>query len=322
MQTTRSHIVTQRVTNKGSALLTVLWLTAALSAVGLAVANNVRGETERTATSVDDTKAYFAARGAIERAALHVLWRDYHDSAGTPLYYQVGQPLMNLDFPDAQVTVEIIPESSKLNVNSIRPEDLLRLLSALGVPIDRATDLTSAIVDWRTPPDPLHPSPFDAFYLRHSLSFLPPHSSFQEDEELLLTRGMTPGIYYGESLDGSQAGLRDCLSVYGSSFAVDVNTARPATLLTVGLSPDDVQAIVQRRNARPFDPKDFFEFLQSLGEAGRRLGIGGLTMFTLRATARLKQPDGKLSDLRRTAAALVQFNFSGQSEEPALRDIR
>lgn len=313
MQTPRSRIVTQSVTNKGSALLTVLWLTAALSAIGLAVANNVRGETERTATSVDDTKAYFAARGAIDRAALHVLWRDYQDSAGTPLYYRSGQPSMNLDFPAAQVTVEIIPETSKLNVNTIRPEDLFRLLSALGVPVDRATDLTSAIVDWRTFPDPLHPSPFDAFYLSQSPSFLPRHASFQEDEELLLIKGMTPGIYYGESLDDSRAGLRDCLSVYGGSFAVDINTARPATLMAAGLSPDDVGAIVERRTERPFESRDFIEFRQAIGDAGQHLTLGGLTMYTLRATARLKQPDGTLSDLRRTAAALVQFNFSGNS---------
>jgi type II secretory pathway component PulK len=308
----------------GSALLTVLWLTAALSAVGLAVANNVRGETERTATSVDDAKAYFAARGAIDQAALHILWRDYSDSAGMPLYYRFGQPLMNLDFPGTQVTVEIIPETSKLNVNSIRPEDLFRLLSALGVPVDRASDLTSAIVDWRTPPDPLHPSPFDAFYLSQSPSFLPRHASFQENEELLLTRGMTPGIYYGESLDDSQAGLRDCLSVYGSSFAVDINTARPAALEAVGLPVDDVRAIVQRRNARPFESRDFIEFRQALGDAGQRLTLGGVSMYTLRATVRLKQPDGKLSDLRRTAAALVQFNFSGNAKNlpPGYQVIR
>src|SRR5580700_4961942 len=137
----------------GSALLTVLWLTAALSAVGLAVANNVRGETERTSTGVDDTKSYFIARGAIEQAALHYMWRGYRDASGRPIYYQPGQPVMNLDFPGAVVTVEFIPETAKLNLNTIRPEDLLRLLSALGVPIDRASELTSAIVDWRTPVD-------------------------------------------------------------------------------------------------------------------------------------------------------------------------
>jgi hypothetical protein len=40
-------------------------------------------------------------------------------------------------------------------------------------------------------------------------------------------------------------------------------------------------------------------------------------MFTIRATARLKQPDGKLSDLRRTVAALVKINFPGNTAKKA-----
>ncbi|HVW08609.1 MAG TPA: hypothetical protein VHC90_08505, partial [Bryobacteraceae bacterium] len=216
---------------RGSALLTVLWLTAALSAIGVAVASNVRGETERTSTALDDAKSYFIARGAIERAALHMLWRGYTDDAGRPLYYQNGQPQMNLDFPEAQATVEVIPATSKLNVNSIRPEDLLRLLTALQVPIADATEITSAILDWRAPPDPLHPSPFDSFYLSQNPSFLPRHASYQEDDELLLTKGMTPEIYYGNSLGNPHSGLRECLSVDGSDYGIDINTAQPATLL-------------------------------------------------------------------------------------------
>jgi len=293
----------------GSALLTVLWLTAALSAIGLAVANNVRGETERTSTGVDDTKAYFIARGAIERAALHILWRNYTDPTGAPIYFRPGQPVIDLDFPGAQVEVEVIPETSKLNVNAINPEDLLRLLAGLGVAEDRATEITSAILDWRTPVKPLETSPFDAFYLAQIPSFLPPHASYRENEELLLTRGITPGLYYGESLDNSQAGLRDCLSVFGSNFAVDVNTAKPATMQAVGVNPDDARAIAERRADRPFEYKDFAELQRTLGLSGQRLTLGGLSMYTLRATARLKQADGKLSDLRRSVGALVQFNF-------------
>src|SRR5437868_13881166 len=110
----------------GSALLMVLWLTAALSAVGLAVANNVRGETERTETNVDDARSYFAARGAIERAALHILWgRQYFTEDGHPLYYVNGAPSMELSFPAADVHVDVIPEASKLNLNGSRPEELL-----------------------------------------------------------------------------------------------------------------------------------------------------------------------------------------------------
>ena len=131
-------------------------------------------------------------------------------------------------------------------------------------------------MDWRTPPNPLQPSPFDAFYLSQSPSFLPRHASFQENEELLLIKGMTPGIYYGESLDDSQAGLRDCLSVYGSASAVDVNTASPPRCKRSASAPDDAQAIVQRRAAQPFASyQNSSSCSRQLGPAGQRLRLGG-----------------------------------------------
>src|SRR5438067_1353910 len=89
---------------RGSALLTVLWLTAALSAIALTVASNVRGETERAATNLDETKSYFAAQGAVARALLYMEW-------GEP-FYKYPAPRLNLSFPAAEVQVDIIPEAS------------------------------------------------------------------------------------------------------------------------------------------------------------------------------------------------------------------
>jgi general secretion pathway protein K len=291
----------------------VLWLTAALAAIGVTVASTVRGETERTQTSVDDARSWFEARGGIERAALHILWgRNYGDQ----VYYEPGAPSMDLAFPSAVVHVDIIPETSKLNLNMSPPADLLRLLTALGTPEDRAYTIASAIVDWRTPANPASASIFDSFYLSQSPSFLPRHASFMENEELLLVQGMTAELYYGASLGVGQAGLRDCVSVYGTIGPVDINTAQPATLGAVGLSPGDVRAIVARRNQHPIvDYKELAEIAQPLGPAGYRLRIGGQTMFTLRATARMRQPDGKLSDLRRTVGALVKFYLPNNTEE-------
>jgi general secretion pathway protein K len=288
-----------RINRRGSALLTVLWLTAALSAIGLAVANNVRGETERAATNVDDAKSYFLARGGLERAALHLTW-------GKPFYFP-GMPAVDLDFPAGHVRVEVIPEASKLNINGARPEELMRLLMALGQTEDRAAALTSAIVDWRTP-DPLHNSPFDAFYAAQTPSFLPPHSSFMGNEELLLLRGMTPDLYYGSSLDRQHAGLRDCVSVWGAG-SFDVNTVQPATMQAIGISARDAAAIVKLRASAPIlTYQQLAEIAQAVGPAGRQLAIGGGTIYTLRATGQLKQPDGKLSDMRRTVAALMKFS--------------
>ncbi len=301
------HLHPRMTSNRqGSALLTVLWLTAALSAIGLAVANNVRGETERAATSVDELKAYFIARGAVERAALRIRW-------GAD-FYQRGQPVMELPFPNAQVRVEIIPESSKLSLNTAAPQELLRLLIALGVPEDKALEMSAAIVDWRSPVTPERPSSFDPFYLAQPPSFPARHSSFQESEELLQVKGITPDLYYGTSLDNRRAGLRDCLSPFAGGGYLDINTVRAETMIAIGIAPQDAEAIVKHRAERPIlDYKELQEMQQTLGPAGFRLGIGGITMFTLRATAQLKQPDGKLSDMHRTVAALVKF-LGGNSE--------
>jgi general secretion pathway protein K len=301
-----------RLSRRGSALLTVLWLTAALSAIGLAVANNVRSETERSATNVDDAKAYFVARGAVQRAALHLMWRGFATPDGRPMYYIPGNPVMDLAFPEAEARVEIIPEASKLNVNSARPEELMRVLTALGVPEDRAVQIAAAILDWRAPLDPLHSSLFDAFYLSQTPSFFGRHASFEENEELLLVQGITPDLYYGSSLDHGRPGLRDCFSVYGTVGGVDINTAPAPVLQGIGLTAADSAIIVKNRVQHPIlDFRELAEIQQSLGPAGSRLRIGGSTLFTLRATARMKRPNGSPSDMRRTAGALVKFVFPG-----------
>jgi general secretion pathway protein K len=292
--------------SRGSALLTVLWLTAALSAIGLAVANNVRGETERAATNLDDAKAYFLARGAIERALLRRQWG--------PDFYRAGDPVMDFTFPTGNVHLEMIPETSKLSLNLSPPEEIQRLLAALGVPEDRAVEITQAILDWRTPVAPNHVSPFDAFYLAQSPSFSPRHASFLENEELLLVKGMTSGIYYGTSIAGEHAGLRDCISAAGTAYALDINTARAETLQAVGIDAADAADIVRRRRERPFlTSEDVVSLQQSLGPAGGRLRIGGATLYTFRATARLRDASGKLSDMRRTVAALIKFYFAGNT---------
>lgn len=284
--------------NRGSALLTVLWLTAALAAIGLAVANNVRGETDRAATNVDDAKAYFAARGAIERAELYLQWGEK--------YHEFGRPYLDLSFPGAETRVEIIPESSRLPLNGLPPQQLMRLLLALGVPEERAGEIAAAIVDWRSFVPPGEESPFDAFYLAQSPSFRARHASFLQSEELLLVKGVTPDLYYGASLDGSRAGLRDCVSTFTLGGALDINTTRPETMIAAGVAPEDAAAIVRARAERPIDSGQLAAIQTSLGPAGGLLGIGGNSMYTLRATARLRGADGKLSDLRRTVAALVK----------------
>ena len=296
---------------RGSALLTVLWLTAALSAIGLALANNVRSETERAATNVDDAKAWFAARGAVERTLLRMNWGQS--------FYQPGMRSMELDFPASTAHVDIIPESSKLNLNAARPDELVALMTALGSPPERAMEIAAAIVDWRTA-DVLHASPFDAFYQSQSPSFLPPHTSFKENEELLMVRGVTNELYYGAALGISapdrpgSAGLRDCISVFGGLRMLDINSARAETMQAVGATKSDAETIVRMRSEQTFTYQNIQPAQEALGPVAGRLGLVSGTLFTIRASSRLKTADGHVSDLRRTVAALVKLPRTGYGQ--------
>jgi hypothetical protein len=86
----------------------------------------------------------------------------------------------------------------------------------------------------------------------------------------------------------------------------------PAVLAALGIPPEGVAALVQRRRTQAFlNTADLAPFTQIAGPGFARLRVGGFTIFTLRSTARVRLANGQLSDLRRTVAALVKFLPTG-----------
>lgn len=218
---------------------------------------------------------------------------------------------MHFEFPNGSADVDLIPESAKLNVNTARPEELFVLMQALGMDGGRASEITAAIVDWRNQV-PGGVSEFDTHYLGLTPSFRARHASIEEIEEILLVKGMTAELFHGTYVRDAEGrlmprgGLRDCLSVYPSG-QVDANFAHPAVLAAVGLPPDAVAAVVAMRRLQPFQAASLQAVAASFGPAAGRLTVGAGSIYTLRATARLRLSNGQLSDLKRSVAALVKF---------------
>ncbi len=298
----------------GSALLAVLWLTAALSAIAFSVANTVRGETERTATAVEGLRTYYLATGAIDRAICYMLWGpNYRNPDGSPRYWAAGIPRLYLPFPTGDAIVEIIPEASKLNVNTASEQELFALLVAVGAEPARARDIARGIIDWRSSRAAPGFGPFDQYYLSRVPSFLPRHASIEEIEEVLLVRGMTPELFYGSYVRGPggrlvrRSGLKDCLSVYGSRDRFDVNSVDPALMLSLGIPPAAVNEIVKMRQRVPILKNQLNQVRALAGPGGGKLTVGGGSIYTLRSTARYRLQNGKLSELRRSVAATVKF---------------
>jgi general secretion pathway protein K len=284
----------------GSALLAVLWLSAALSAIAFSVASTVRSETARASVTVEGLQAYYLAVGAADRAMLYMDWSRFRNPDGSPRYYG-GGPHLELQFPGGQASVDIISESSKLNLNAATEDQLYALITSLGADPARAREIVFGITARRAAPSVPIPS------------FQPRRTSFEETEELLSVDGMTPELYYGTyTQDGEgrlihRSGLRDCVTVFPAAGGFDVNTADPAVLVAIGVPPDVAASIVQARRNQPFTPAMWSQFRSDLNGVDR-LGVGGGQILTIRATAWPRRPDGTPSDARRTVAAVVQVH--------------
>jgi len=286
-----------------------------LAAIAFSLATTVRGETERASTAADGLRSYYLAVGGIERASLELLWsvRMEPDKRLIPRY-SMG---MDYHFVSGDVHVEFLPEAGKLDINATTADMMYRVNVALGMEPDQARQVAMAIDDWRRPG--AQGGAVDSHYLSLGPTFRVPHATIQEIEELLQVTGVTPDIFYGTYIpapEGSfqqgprlvaQPGLIDCFSVFGSKDRVDVNTAQPAVLSAIGLSPDAVNSIVQQRRVAPFSDKSLGEFLQMIGAPGALLRVEGKSIVTMRATARLRMLNGQLSDARRTVAAQVKY---------------
>ena len=311
--------------NRGGALLAVMWLSAALSAIAFSLANTVRGEIERSATAVDGLRAQYLAQAGIERGILYVEWgRQNKMPPNLPIRYSAATPVLPFSFPSGQVLVEVVPETAKMNVNTARPADLLRLLMALGVDGDRAAQTVELILMRRGSGGTAPARPLNASL---ASSFQAPPASFQETEELMALPGITPELYYGgfnrdsEGHLAPRTGLKDCLSVFGATDRFDINFAQPPVLAAIGIPPDAIPAIVARRRLQPFKNVQELKDLAPGGGPGfGHLRIGGNSIFTFRSTARLLLQNGQLSDLQRTAAATVKF--LPLDENPTLQILR
>ncbi len=293
---------------RGGALLIVLWLAAALAAIAFSVATSVRAETDRVASSADGLRAWYLATGSVERAVQWMMWgQEVTNSNGSP-FWQLNVPRLYMSYPSGNAIVEVIPESSKLSINQASPDDLTRLITVVSGDPARAAQIAAAIIDWRSPSPGA--TSFDQYYLSLGPTFRARHASFQEIEELLSVQGMTPELYYGNYIPDAAGrlyatgGLRDALSVWGSTGPFDVNTVSPALMEAIGIPPASVNAILERRQVQPFKSTGD---LSAMGISTARLMVGGNVIWTLRASARLKRPDGGPSEFVRIASATVKM---------------
>jgi len=190
---------------RGSVLVIVLWVSLASAALFYASTRGLIGELRRQKASVDAVRAEAAAMAGIEKARylLATLEPDPNSpdilSSPDPLDSFTGTDLDGACFfllkesPGETIAeLGLVDQSARLNLNTAS----LRRIEELP---DMTPELAAAIVDFRDADDtPLPYGAESSFYLGLPRPYRARNTPFESISELLLVRGMTPAVLYGE----------------------------------------------------------------------------------------------------------------------------
>ena len=301
---------------RGVALLAVLWLAVALSAMALATSYLVRTEVDAASNQIEAQQSYFLARGGIE-ASIDSIARSTFASppargGGPKPEFLPGQRWLRYEFPGGSCIVEVVPENAKLNLNIAPAVQLAALFRALGVSPAESAELGAAIVDWRSPRVSDAGSVFDAYYAGLPQPYKARHATLEDIEELLLVKGMSRELFFGRLEERSAGGWRrrpplaDLLTTEATGSAVNPNYALSEVLLALpGWDEATASSVIAIRETTPFQSVSELQavapFMAATG------GISSLTVaqgpvYTLTATCSL--PD---SPSRRSVRTLVEI---------------
>ncbi|MEP6634158.1 MAG: type II secretion system minor pseudopilin GspK [Luteimonas sp.] len=253
--------------SRGIALLLVMWLIALLTALVGAFALSSRIESMQGHVLTQGVVADQAARAGLEYAMVRI-----SDPDPTRQWLPDGRPYA-WRFDNAAVTVRIVDETGKVDLNAAEAPLLSALMRTVGAEPDVATDLASAIIDWRDPDSLTQPQggAEDPQYAAAERPYGAKDAPFDTVAEVEQVLGMTPELF---------AKLAPHLTVYTGQAEPDQTYASAEVLQAMGVDPT---AILQQREGTPAPGQ------QSL------VGSGSGT-YSIDSRARL--PDGRESALR------------------------
>ena len=209
---------------RGAALLLVMWLVLLLSGLVAAYAMSARIESLQGNGAARGVVAGEAARAGLELAVSRLLEQDPKQR------WVADGRAYKLPFGGADVSVAILDEAAKIDLNAAAPTLLAGLFEELGEPREGATRLAAAIADWRDPDNLSQPvgGAEDPAYASAGLAWGAKDAPFDSVAELAQVLGMRPALV---------ASAVPHLTVYSGNAAPNANIASPVVLAAMGLQP-------------------------------------------------------------------------------------
>jgi general secretion pathway protein K len=239
---------------RGIALVLVLWLTILLMVIASGFAFSMRSEALSARNSLSLAQARAAADGAVERMAFELSRPRF------PTAWASDGQVRRWREGDIEIVATAADESSRIDVNAA-PELLLKGLMEQvgGADADTAAHIVDGILDWRDADEAKRPNGAEeADYRLAGLPQRPSNAPFETVSEVARVLGLTPAIY---------ARVADSLTVNSRQPGINPATASRNVLLALpNATPAVVDAYLQQRAdalaaklpAPPFPPAGAF----------------------------------------------------------------
>lgn len=258
------------VSQKGIALLMVLWVLTILMVIVLSFSFMSRTEIQSTTSFKESIEKKFLAEAGIERGIMEMFYRIINKNQALVLegteVWKVDGTYYTAQLGDGYYRVKVFDESGKLDINTVSDILLKNLLMNLGIEEGEADIIVDSIMDWRDPDDlhRLHGAE-DDYYQSLPNPYEAKDANFDTLEELLLVKGITPEILYGT---GENKGIIEFLTVHSNTNKINVNAAPKEVLMAIpGISSDLADTIIEMRSTNEI------RSLQEIGIAGENYSI-------------------------------------------------
>jgi general secretion pathway protein K len=238
---------------KGIALLIVLWVMMILMVTVFSFSVMTRAETYGTLSFKEGTEKKFLAEAGIERGIMEMIYRSVNQNQTVTL---VGKEVWKLDGTAHTVDtggsgyfVRVVDESGKISLNSLTDTSgiiLKNLLINQGVSPENADIIVDSIQDWKDADDlhRLHGAESD-YYLSLPNPYKAGNAPFETLEMLILVKGVTPEILYGTD---KKKGIIHFLTLYSTMSQININAAPKEILAALpGMTADMADRIVELR---------------------------------------------------------------------------
>jgi general secretion pathway protein K len=257
--------------NRGIALISVLWVTGLLAVMAASFASSARTEARLAHNHEESAKAEALADAGVHRAVFGLL------DLARETAWRAGGAAYSFSLGDGDVQVWIEDEDGKIDLNAAPLELLTGLFMALGLQEEEAQSLADRIGDFRD--DDSEPEPLGAEDDAYFDAGLPQGAAdrpFVTESELMRVLGMTQSLYQR---------VRPYVTVHSGAEGVDpARASRPVLQALPGMTSSLLEALLTA--GEEIDPFSLIEDQPLAADLEQYFVPSRELVFTIRALGR------------------------------------